>query len=488
MGKHESFGECLQRLLAAQGMSASEAARLVGFRSRNSIFRILNGDTSRDVDARFLTALRQAVGDDWPGGHWAALEEALSIKRLGLERFLSDQSFRRAMFESSEGRSFEAETASEEGEMVRLPLKTLLEKLCQGKNVSVVICGCIDRSLATLLAACCSEAGESGRLTVRHYIDSEGSAAVHNIMAMLPLMSKVWYNARLVEEKHCPEEIAAMYRTNVINLRVVGEDDCVTCHQLVQYDRSLFIHVAVGGLENGLMRVLDRCRFQLEPLKPLVRPGDGVMDFVSYTAQYEQLERDGMILSVKPDIHFNLIPAELLYQAIVEGFEQTGMVSGEGLTELIGALQTIHEARVSNMREKRRPTHIVYSLPTMERFMQTGVQTDHFFIQRAYTVTERRGIIGHLLTLLREDPFFNVYFLREELPELRYEMTFYEGKGVLMLDAYTGYDLHDDHSEALITLPQFMHSFQQFFMEELLGSMTMSRAESVAVLERLLHM
>ena len=38
--KHfESFGDCLKRCLKENHLSASEAAKLVGFRSRNSIFR-----------------------------------------------------------------------------------------------------------------------------------------------------------------------------------------------------------------------------------------------------------------------------------------------------------------------------------------------------------------------------------------------------------------------------------------------------------------
>lgn len=488
MERYEGFGACLQRLLTAEGMSASEAARLVGFRSRNSIFRILSGDTSSDVDARFLSTFRKALDGSWPKAHWDALEQALRIKRVGLEKFRSNQSFWRAMFECSEARRFEAESVAADGKTVVVPLEKLLEEICGGRETTVVICGCINRSLATLLASLFDEAGEKGQLTVRHYIDIQGSAAVHNILAMLPLLSKVWYNARLVGEERCPEEIAAMYRTNVMNIRTVQPDGSVCNHQLVQYDSSLFLHVHVPDEDNNLRRVLDRCRFQLELLKPMVSLKGGAADFVQYTAQYGQLEQAGMILSIKPDVHFNLIPTDMLYQAMLEGFELNGLASGDDLLELMTTLQGIHDERCRNMWEKRRPTHIVYSLPAMERFMQTGVQTDHFFVQRAYTPDERRRIIERLLLQMRMNPFFNVHFLRPDLPELRHEMTFYEGKGVLLMDAYTGYDLHDDHSEALITLPQFMSSFQQFFMEELLGRMTLSRAESVAELERLAQM
>lgn len=488
MGRYESFGACLQRVLTETGMSASEAARLVGFRSRNSIFRILNDATSCDVDERFLTALKQSLGSAWPDRHWNALETALSIKRVGFERYLNDQAFRQIMYAEEESRDYVAETRWHGGEITEIPLRTLLSEICADAEVSIVICGCCERSLTSLLASCLNDAGSTGRLTIRHYIDIHGDAAVRNILGVLPLMSKVWYNARLADEDHCPPEMAALYRVNSIGISSIRKDGTAYAHQLLQCSKDHFIHGCVPGTASQFINVMDRCRFQMERLKPMNPPLGGAEDFVDYTAQYAHLESDCLILSIKPDVHFNLVPTALLYQAVMEGFEQAEIASSEELPALLAQLQAIHDARYDNMCRKHRPTHLIYSLTAMEQFMRTGVQSDHFFIQRAYTPQERREIIRTLLQQARDNPYFNVYFLRPELPELRNEITLYEGKGVLMMDAYTGYDLHEDHSEALITLPGFMQSFHRFFMEELLTSLTLTAAESLAVLEQLLQM
>lgn len=482
MADYETFGQCLQRVLAEHQLSASEAARLVGFRSRNSIFRILNDETSCDVDARFMSALREKVKSKWPQAHWQQLENALHIKRVGVERHLSDQAFCNGMGGHSEKKDYMVESAGE-----LKPLDAMLREICAQGEIGVVICGCCERNLMSMLASCFYEAGSDGRLTVRHYFDIGKSVMVHSILAALPMMSKVWYNARLVDEKHCPAEMAAIYRLNVICLMEKADDGQQVAHQFLQVDGVRFVHLRMPGSRMKLSDVLDRCRFQLDLLKPMTPPHGGPEAFVEYTAQYAQLENDCMILSIKPDVHFNLVPTSMLYQAILEGFEQSGMASGEELDALLDSLREIHDARVSNMYGKRRPTHIVYSLPAMEQFMRTGIQSDHFFIQRAYTPEERRELIRLLLRQMQEDPYFSIRFIRRDLPEIRSEMTFYEGKGVLLLDAYTSYDLHDDHSEALITLPEFMHSFQQFFMETLLNDLTMSRAESLAALEGLLE-
>ena len=41
MTRHEPFGQCLQRILRQEGWSATKLAGLLGYKSRNSLFRIL---------------------------------------------------------------------------------------------------------------------------------------------------------------------------------------------------------------------------------------------------------------------------------------------------------------------------------------------------------------------------------------------------------------------------------------------------------------
>ncbi len=484
MNGYESFGQCLQRILREESLSASEAARLVGFRSRNSIFRILGGETSVEVDQRFLAALRQAIGAVWPPRHWEALETALTIKRVGLQAYLCEKAFCEALH----GRPASGHYVVEEAERndADQPMEDLLKELCADGEISVVMCGCCESGLSTLLAAALNDAGSSGRLNVRHYIDVTEPALVSSILGVMPLLSKPWYNARLMDEAHCPPEMAAIYRLNIISIAGVDRGGRRFCHQLLQCDANRFVRVVTEGVGLQLMNVMDRYRFQLELLKPMKSPTDDISAFAEYTSQFAKLESEGMILSVKPDVHFNLVPSDILWQPIMDGFQESGLAVGEELTKLMEMLKTIQDTRVDNMYGKRRPTHLVYSLPAMEQFMRTGVQTDHFFLQRPYTLEERRRILRLMLQQMQENPFFNVHFLRPEIPELLSEVTFYEGKGVLLLDAFASYDLQTTHSEALITLPGFMQSFQKYFMGVLLNEKVLPRAESFAAMERLL--
>lgn len=488
MHRYESFGECLKRCLKEAGLSASEAARLVGFRSRNSIFRILSGDTSGDVNLRFLSQLHDALGGEWPEERWLALEEALIVERLGAEKYRDNQAFQRVLYQQEEQLHCTVDRMLPDHATQTFDLEDILDEIAKSARVEIVITGCCDAGLTRLLAERCGEAGAQGRLNIRHYINTEKSVITQNILGILPLVSKPWYNARLVEPGSCPEEMMAIYRLHALHVQRWDAQGQMHGGMFIRFDQTHFAsQMEARGACDAIM-VLDKYRFELELLKPMPQLSDGPEVFVEYTDQYRWLEKDGAIYSIKPDVHFNCIPAELLEQAIIEGFQQNGIAAGPELEQLVAELKRVHNERYANVMNKHRVTHLVYSLTAMERFMKTGVQSDHFFIQRAYTVEERRKIVSGLLSMMRENPWFNVHFLRDGTPELRYEITLYEGKGVLMMDAYTGYELKADHSEALVTLPTFMDSFRSYFMEELLVHHVMSRGEAIQALEGLLVM
>lgn len=489
MHRYEGFGECLKRALKEQNLSASEAARLVGFRSRNSIFRILAGDASYDVKHRFLQSLYEILGSQWPPERWIELREALSVDRLGPERYRANFAFRRMLHEKEpESAPYLVQKAQADGSMTQTLLKDVLCGINDSARAEIVITGCCDRTLTQLLAECCSAAGEQGRLVMRHYIDTAEETISQNILGILPLVSKPWYNARLVSPGACPAEMMSVYRLNAIYVHRWDEVGNQFSSMYLLCDKRDFITHFEGTGESKTIKVLDHWRFQLELLKPLTGIAGGPEAFVDYTQQYARLEDDCTILSIKPDVHYNCIPVSVLEQSVIEGFEQSGMVAGPELTTLINALKQVHERRFRNMMEKHKATHLVYSLPMMERFMRTGVLSDQFFIQRAYTVEERRTCIRVLLDAMLNQPYFNVHFLKAEMPPLRYEMTYYGGKGIVLMDAYSNYDLDTDHSEALLILPAFMDAFQRFFKDELLANYVLSRSETIMALERLLLM
>ncbi len=77
MNEHLAFAQCLQRVLNETELMATEVARRLEMRSRNSIFRILKGKTSPQLNRRFLESFHKHMGEQLTEAQWAALNRAL---------------------------------------------------------------------------------------------------------------------------------------------------------------------------------------------------------------------------------------------------------------------------------------------------------------------------------------------------------------------------------------------------------------------------
>ncbi len=483
---YETFAACLKRCLIETGMRASEISRMLGHRSRTSVQRILQGDTSDKVNARFLQELEEALGKVWPKRHFDDLREALLIAQLGAKRYLNRQAFRRVLHEPELPRmDIIVQTTSTEGVDTEIPLADLLDDILRAERIEIVITGCCEVGLLRLLAEKCAAAGDAGKLAIRHYIDTTEDAVVGNILGIMPLVNHAWYNARLVGAGDCPIQMLQLYRLHALYINCWDEKGSVTGSQMTCVDERTFLRRTYQCLV-PTVQTIDRWRSQLELLKPVLDLGGNAEGFLLYTQQYAKLEEKCTILSIKPDVHFNCIPPAVLEKPIAEGFSQAAIAAGDALDALMRSLWVVHERRFNNLYHKKKPTHLVYSRPAMVRFMHTGVLTDHFFLQRPYTVEERRTIIRTLRDAMQENPWFNVHFLKEDI-EPRKEISAYGDRGVMIMDAMTGYELSSDHSEALISLPAFIRGYQEYFMNNLLTEAVTSRSETLAVLEELIN-
>lgn len=107
---------------------------------------------------------------------------------------------------------------------------------------------------------------------------------------------------------------------------------------------------------------------------------------------------------------------------------------------------------------------------------------------RPYTHEERKAILSHLREQAVSNPYFWVYFLKDDNSVQQAEITFYEGIGVLFTKANTGYNLEEDHAEALITHPEMGRKFRSFFMQDLLENHVLGYHETIAALDKLIQL
>lgn len=153
----------------------------------------------------------------------------------------------------------------------------------------------------------------------------------------------------------------------------------------------------------------------------------------------------------------------------------------------VTALAEIHQARMTNMMRRRRPTYIVLNKAAMEEFVRTGRQSDHLHFLRNFTPKERKQILDVLVQQARENPFFHLYFAQEKLPYTMGEVALYDGRALITMSSGSGYDLRTDHRESCITHPFVLRAYKQFYMNTVVARLADTQTESLNQLEELVR-
>ena len=187
----------------------------------------------------------------------------------------------------------------------------------------------------------------------------------------------------------------------------------------------------------------------------------------------------------KPDPCFPLISTEIVKKACLDNIPQVGADVPDFL-DMLENLADIQEARFRNIFSQKKAVHIVFFPSALRRFARTGCLTDHVFLLRNFTVSERIEILSHLVHQIRTNPYFNVYLLRDEQNFIEIEATCYEGEGVQFTPAHTDYNLGSGHTEAIITNEEFCGLFLDFFRDDLLVNHVYSPSAAVFLLESLI--
>lgn len=144
----QEFGPCLREILKEKQVSASELARMMNYKSRNSIFRILCGKGGHGARQTFYERLMQEDPLRLSDEQRERLGQALEISRMGLKAYLDNQ----AMHELLMGGK--PRTAQQ---TVRVDAAYLYpqdpdfckatESLTRAQRVCLTILGCCDRAI-----------------------------------------------------------------------------------------------------------------------------------------------------------------------------------------------------------------------------------------------------------------------------------------------------------------------------------------------------
>ena len=321
---------------------------------------------------------------------------------------------------------------------------------------------------------------------VEHYIQmrDEPAHVIHAINALIPLIYEKGYMGYAYrDDAAAPEQtVHGVLGGDVMVVQYTAEDGA-------EYeDMIVFDSVSHGFRQSmsrhgGFHRMLGIRMEDFAPIKRTYFESGGIESYVDFSAEYAKLEYNRAVYKIKPDISIDWIPADISILSLQEG----GIPGIDEMTEAVEAMRSVYRGRVANTFAKRRVARTIMKRSAMVRFARTGKMSDHFWGMRAFTREERLEILQLLIDQVENNPYFNVYFLKDNDFLRDVEIAYYENVGILVLDANTDYDLGDNHSEIMIVHSGFIRMFKEYFERSLLIEQVGSHAETMDFLRDLVR-
>lgn len=215
-----------------------------------------------------------------------------------------------------------------------------------------------------------------------------------------------------------------------------------------------------------------------------------IRDYVSLLEYYADTERNREMLIYKADVCFYNIHTEILLHAVSDALQENASKEMEAyIGQMLPKLRSIQEKRFQNIVNKRQHTHWIASSAALYRFARTGIQDDHFFAMRPFTLEERHRIFRHLLEQVQNNPYFHLYLMREEDEDsfVNLEATLFVGQGLQLTSYHTDYCLENGWTETMLSEEAFCSLYREFYMEELLPHHTLPAENTTALLEDILR-
>lgn len=481
----QEFGPCLKRILERRKISASELARMMAYKSRNSIFRILDEAGGHSARQAFFDKLSSENTLELSKEEHAELEQALEVSRVGRQVFLSNRAMRELLInddmrEPGKTPRIDAFYTPDDPNFVRA-----LNEMAHCKTAYITITGCCDREIFEALRAWIYKADVTCEIRVAHILYTGKEEIVQNISAIQPLMYCDCYRAYCLEPGAFSLEREAMYRQNIIYALMLDENGNWYRQTLMMVDKGVLIPMTrIRSRKNDpFSRYFAGDIRRMAMLKAALPESGSVESYLEYIESCRRLEYGRAIYTVKLDLPLSFIHPDILLPCVKDEF---WMMAGDQAEAIKAEFRRTHLERWENIFRKKKERYYIFSAEVMERFARTGMMSDHFFAIRAYTPRERADILKNLRTQMKTNPAFHIHFFKESFEPQLTEIGLYEGAGTLMTKPYTNYDLAGDHAEAIITQKEFCQRYKEFFVKDLLERQVISREETLACLDRLI--
>jgi len=479
--QYETFSTCLDRIIRHRELNAAQLSRILGHKSKTTLSRIFNGTAGPDSIRKIYAELCANRELDLTNEERQALALSVQVDQVGIP-VLQARDEISSLLRPSEKQDPPIRIRSGEEERMLSEICMEIEK---ADFSEILILNCSWKALVseifTLLSAIPPE-----RLSIRHYmaINNDPARTAAMIGTLRDLFGFLHYSCFSISDRSNPTGPLAFMGMNGAALRIRSGEKTKE-YQIIFTDEHCGVMLETSGAYTYWDSYLNALNWSARPIKTTYPRVTSADDYVTFTEIYRKIEENRNIYIYKPDLCFPLIATHIVKKACLDNVGQD-CTEIPGFMDMLEKLAEIQEARYRNIFNQKKAVHIVFFPSALRRFAQTGSQTDHFYLLRPYTVSERIEILSHLVHQIRTNPYFNIYLLRDEQNFIEIEATCYEGQGVQFIPAHTDYNLGSGHTEAIITNEEFCALFLDFFRDDLLVNHVYSPSATVFLLESLI--
>ena len=429
----EKFQDCLNDIMAKRKLSASQLALMLGHKSKTTIQRILQGTgglrcignvykelcsceemqlTEAETE-RLHTAYDMEL---WGTDNYRARSEMWRLLRKGEER---DVSMRLFCTDGSETTLPALRMLADRAERSQKRLENLdyfsrvryyLEPagICTKEMEILMLSGCYP-SVMEVMAPLLQQMGSHIHIRQLVMLNGDVARTVRLIRNILPTLGYHTYEAfSVLQNDIIPDPAYSGTGTGkAMALRVQYSDGSVREFQILVQSETAGVLLEAPGIWNHWQQFTAMYFNNAAPLKATVPE---IRDYISLLEYYADTERNREALIYKPDVCFYHIPTEILLHALKDSIAASADAeTADAILQVLPKLRSTQEKRFQNMVNKRQHTYWVASREALLQFARTGVQNDHFFAMRPFTVEERHRVFRHLLDQEKNNPYSHMY-------------------------------------------------------------------------------
>ena len=474
----ENFEQCLTRLMKKYNTNYSELSRKLNYSSKNTLYRILNGESGEKSRNKVFSDIAESIEIDFSTDDIRDLEQSLSVSSVGSDKYQAVAEMRNLLLKKD--KILPKITLNDVYNARETSLYEFTQSIINNKN-EIIILNCNWHQVSSCMKELLT-VSEISKLTQYMLLTEKSVDIVRQIESVLEIINFPNYNSYSIDKKYISRDTEDEFSHNLIVIRSTEKSGKI-------HNFSVILHNDHSGILKH-----ENCDYYSywEKRGTLVKDGSipikinysakkSPEEYINFTEFYYQLEKDRNIYAYKPDIPFCYVNVPITKAALLDGLKNINDSEeySLGFKKMIEKLEYIHSKRYENIFSKKKVTQHVLSESAMKEFAHTGMLQDHFFIMRPYTVKERIEILNNILFHIENNPHFNIHLLKYDNIFLNLEACYFEDIGVRFTPMSTNYDMRRDNAEAVVNHKTFTDLYKELYIGVLLKKYVKPQSETV---------